>query len=219
MQITQECKNKLYFFFLPLTVNRPKLYHYLYTSDNLQMPLLPPKNIVASSPVPPEICKIQKWTNINATRKVETDTNCRKARDALDYTYDYDMFTPLSFMEQISPSSNPPLAPFPSPILHFLYLVLSLSLPFLFPSPPFRLSLPLFQISASVSCPRGVWSEPQSKLNLVHFKLKIWHIGRIIFVTFMKNFNDFPPVSCKTLPPIFSGAFAPTFIAYSVEAL
>ena len=36
---------------------------------------------------------------------------------------------------------------------------------------------------------------------------------RIILVTFMKNYTDFPPVSGKTIPlNFFSGEFAPTFM-------
>ena len=70
------------------------------------------------------------------------------------------------------------------------------------PSPPFSFPSPFPKSSCEV------WDN-----FLVHIKWKIWHLVRIILVTFMKNYTDFPPVSGKTIPlNFFSAEFAPTFM-------
>jgi len=112
--------------------------------------------------------------------------------------------------------SNAHLTPGPStpPSSPFLYLSLSLPLPLpsslsisalsrapqIFPStfPPFPFPpfppFPSHSLSpfSSLSPNSGeALRSPSRKLNLVHFKWKIWHLVRIILLTFVKNYIDF----------------------------
>jgi len=75
---------------------------------------------------------------------------------------------------------HPPLSP-----------LLSLSF---FPSPPSLSSLrsrplqfQLWGLGSAVSSPVGCGAEPQPKSNLVHFRLKIWHLMATIFNNFPEN--------------------------------
>jgi len=111
---------------------------------------------------------------------------------------------PLNFMEQIFPFLRP-LRFFPLP---------SSSSTFSHPSPvpcPFFLSPIPFLIS--LNFPQIQLGRLGSGVSLKWCILseKFGHLVRIILVTFMKNYIDFPHVSGKT-SPIFSGAFSPTFI-------
>ena len=103
----------------------------------------------------------------------------------------------LSSMEQ------PPL-----PLTGQPSISLSLPRPLSFPIIPSHVPLPctspispfpfpqiqLGGLRSAVSSPAGCWAEPLPKLNWVHFKWKIWHLVRmrIILVTFIKNYSDFP---------------------------
>ena len=88
-----------------------------------------------------------------------------------------------------SPFLFPPLRPFlfhSSPPLSFLFSLLALSsLPSLFSSLKSR--SPLFHLGVWERCinsPSWVWGGAPAEIILVHFSLKIWHMGN--------NFNDFP---------------------------
>jgi len=107
---------------------------------------------------------------------------------------------PVRFMEQIPQTYPHP--PFPSlcPSIPPL-LPRPLFQPFLFPSlsplPPILLSLPFSPnpaIGSGECCEllQWVWGEAPTKMNLVHFKWKIWYLVRIILVTFIKNYIDLP---------------------------
>jgi len=97
------------------------------------------------------------------------------------------------------PSLSLSFLPLPPYIYPFPFS-LSLSPP-PFPSSSLSPSLPfpLIQIEGMWAPTAGSRAEPQPKLNLVHFKWKIWHLMRIISVTFMKNYNDFPMSLANTL--------------------
>jgi len=112
----------------------------------------------------------------------------------------------------ITPQLHVP-CPFLSPLTFFFPLPRHLPFPFSSPfSSPFSFPFPPKSWGALWASPAGSGAEPQSKLNFMHLKWKIWHLVGIILVTFTKNYIDFPPVSGKTLPLIFFGAFVPMFI-------
>ena len=105
--------------------------------------------------------------------------------------------------------TRPP--PFLSPFIPFTYslpshpLFISLLFSVLFPlSFPFHFSqIQLEGLESAVSSPAGSgWSE-----FLVHFKWKIWHLVRIVLMTFTKNCIDFTVHPCvwqNTSPINFS---------------
>ena len=96
---------------------------------------------------------------------------------------------PPKDQESSFPTLPSPTPPSPSPFLSPL---------FSFP-PPFSLPLPSWQINSlpnpasrwvwvsAVSSPAGSGAEPQPKLNLVHFKWKIWHLVNYMFIKFGTN--------------------------------
>jgi len=94
------------------------------------------------------------------------------------YRYVY----PLSFMQQIPPSSDS--SPPPPPLS---FSPFTCPLPFSFPPNPTRRPEEHYEPPK-----RDLRQSPSRKLNFVHFKWKISHMERIILVTFMKNYVDFP---------------------------
>jgi len=91
----------------------------------------------------------------------------------------------------------PPLSDIPFPF-HLPFPPIFLFLPFLFP--PF-LFLPFSQIQLG-----GMGSAVSRKLNLMHFKWKIWHLATIILVMSMENYLLISPCLWQnTHPKIFWG--------------
>ena len=98
-----------------------------------------------------------------------------------------------------------PLSPFPLPHPSFSFLSLTSFPPLPLPShlsplpfpipplpPPCREAVTI--LNPAVSSPAGSGAEPQPKLNLVHFGLKIWHPVAIILIIFLR-IND--QISCS----------------------
>jgi len=73
----------------------------------------------------------------------------------------------------------------------------SLPLPFLSPPLRSRLLIQLEVWESAVRSPTGSGAEPQPKLNLVHFSLKIWHLVATILIIFpesqLTKFQTFMP--------------------------
>ena len=118
-------------------------------------------------------------------------------------------FTSMGIYPPASWSKFPlPLPPFPSPFLPSLYhltyplsislsLSLPISLPFSFPFP-----FPQIQLGGLGSALSWVWAENWIWCILT-FNWKFWHLVRIILVTFMKNYIDFPGLWQNTSPKKF----------------
>jgi len=66
-----------------------------------------------------------------------------------------------------------------------------------FPQDP---NIQLGGLGSAVSSPAGYGESSSHKLDFVHFKRKIWHLVRIILVTFLKNYIDFLPSLAKHFP-------------------